>query len=60
MNPTYVRVAIYTVAALAAAAGFGKFDASAGTLTLDLNQIALAVAAGGAVNAAILAKWGKK
>lgn len=60
MNPTYIRVAIYTVAALAAAAGFGRFDAEAGTLTLDLNQIALAVAAGGALNAAILAKWGKK
>lgn len=60
MNPTYVRVAIYTVAALAAAAGFGEFDASAGTLTLNLNEITMAVVAGGALNAAILTKWGKK
>ena len=43
-----------------AAAGLGTFDATAGTLTLNLNDIATAVAGAGAVNAIVFAIWGKK
>lgn len=60
MNAVYVRMALYTIAVMAAAAGFGTFDATAGTLTLNLNEMAAAIAAAGALNGAVFAVWGKK
>lgn len=60
MNPVYVRMALYTLAVMAASAGFGTFDAAAGTLTLNLNEMAAAIAAAGLVNGAVFAVWGKK
>lgn len=60
MNPVYIRMTLYTLAAMAAAIGFGTFDAEAGTLTLDLNQIGLALGGAGLVNGAIFAAFGKK
>ena len=60
MNPVYIRVALYVVSSMAAAGGFGTFDPEAGTLTLNLDELALAVGAGGAVSAAVFAIWGKK
>lgn len=56
----YIRLAVYAVAGLVAAAGFGTFDAEAGTLTLNLNEIVMALAAGGAISGAVFAKWGKR
>lgn len=60
MNPVYVRMAVYTVAAMVAALGFGTFNADAGTLTLDLNQIGLALAGAGVLNGALFTAFGKK
>jgi hypothetical protein len=60
MNHVWVRLALYTLATGAAAMGFGHFDAEAGTLTLNLNEIAMAVAGAGIFNAAVFAKWGVK
>ena len=60
MNPTYIRVAVYTLTAMAASAGLGTFDAEAGTLPLNLNEIATALAGAGVLNGAVFAIWGKK
>lgn len=60
MNPVYIRVALYVFSSMAAAAGFGTFDAEAGTLTLNLNEVAMALGAGGALSAAIFGIWGTK
>lgn len=55
-----VRMVIYTVAAFVAAMGFGAFDAEAGTLTLNLGEIAAAVGGAGILNAAVVSIWGKR
>lgn len=60
MNPVYIRLAVYALAGIIAAAGFGTFNPEAGTLTLDLNQIALAVPAALIFVGAVFAKWGTK
>lgn len=60
MNPVYIRVALYVVSSMAAAGGFGTFDPEAGTLTLRLDDVAMALGAGGAISAAVFAVWGKK
>jgi hypothetical protein len=60
VNPTYIRVALYVLSGMAAAAGFGTFDAEAGTLTLNLNEMALALAASSVVSGVIFGIWGKK
>jgi hypothetical protein len=60
VNPVYIRIALYTLATAATAAGLGTFDAEAGTLTLNLNDIAAAIAGAGFVNGAVFAIWGKK
>lgn len=60
MNSVYIRMALYTLAVMAASAGFGSFDATAGTLTLNLNEMAAAIAAAGVLNGAVFAVWGKK
>lgn len=56
----YLRMAVYTVAALAASAGVGTYDAQAQTLTLHLDEIVIALTGAGAINWGILALWGKK
>lgn len=60
MNPVYIRVAIFTMAPVVAALGFGSFDAEARTLTLDLDELVMAVSGASVLNGAIFAKWGKK
>ena len=60
MNPVYIRVVLYALAGFIASAGFGTFDQEAGTLTLDVDQLALAVPAALAFAGGVFAKWGKK
>lgn len=60
VNAVYIRMLLYTVAAVVAAVGFGTFDAAKGTLTLNLNEIALAISAAAAANGFVFWKWGKK
>lgn len=60
MNAVYIRVALYMLAAPLAAAGLGTFDPTTGTLTLDLNQLALVLSGSSALTAAVFAVWGKK
>lgn len=60
MNHLPIRMMLYTVAALAAAAGFGTFDPVAGTLTLDMNEIAMSLAAAATVNGLVFWRWGVK
>lgn len=60
MNSLTFRMILYTVATMAAAAGFGTFDAEAGTLTLNLNEIAASLAAAGGLNALVVWIWGTK
>lgn len=60
MNPVYIRMAIYSIAAMFAAAGLGVFDPAAGTLTLHLDDIGMAVAGAGLLNGAVFSLWGKK
>lgn len=60
MNPVYVRVLFYALAGILASAGFGTFDAEAGTLTLNLDQIGMAAGAALAAAGAVFAKWGTK
>lgn len=56
----WARMALYTVAAMLTAAGVGQFDPAAGTLTLQLDDIAAALAGAGVVNAIVLRIWGKR
>ena len=62
MKGLSLRMVLYTLAAMIAAFGFGDFNAETGdlALSLNMNQIAMALGAGGAVNAAIVGIWGKK
>lgn len=60
MNAVYIRMALYSVAAMLAALGLGVFDPTTGTLTLDLNDIAMALGGAGVVNGLIFSAWGKK
>lgn len=60
MNPVYIRVAFYALAGFVAAVGFGTFDAEAGTLTLDLDDLSAAVAASSFLSAVVFGLWGKK
>lgn len=60
MNAVYIRLALYSIAGLVAASGLGTFDAAAGTLTLQLDDLAAATAASGFLTAAVFAVWGKK
>lgn len=60
MNPVYIRLALYTLAGSLAALGVGTFDAEAGTLTLDLNQMATVLAGSSVVTGVVFAIWGKK
>lgn len=60
MTALPIRMVLYTVAVMAAAAGFGTFDAEAGTLTLNLNEIAASLAAAGGLNAFVVWIWGTK
>jgi hypothetical protein len=60
MNPVFIRMVLYTVAMGLVAAGFGTFDAAAGTLTLKLDDIAVALAGAGVLNGLVFWKWGKK
>lgn len=55
----FIRMAIYTLAAMAAAMGFGELDHATGKLTLDLEQIAVALASAGVINSAVVWLWGK-
>lgn len=60
MNPVYIRLALYTLAGSMAALGVGNFDAASGTLTLDLNQMAIVLAGSSFVTGLVFAIWGKK
>lgn len=60
MNPVYIRMALYTLAGLVTAAGVGTFDAARGTLTFNLDDLALIVAGSGFINGVVFALWGKK
>lgn len=60
MNAVYIRLALYSVAGLVAATGLGTFDAVAGTLTLQLDDLAAALAASSLVTGIVFAVWGKK
>lgn len=60
MNPVYVRVLFYALAGIVASAGFGTFDAEAGTLTLNLDQLGAASAVAVGAAGAVFAKWGTK
>lgn len=60
MNPVYIRLALYSLAGLAAAAGLGTFDPAAGTLTLQLDDLAAAIGASSVLTGVIFAIWGKK
>lgn len=59
-DPVYARIAVYGAAPMIAAAGFGTYDAEAGTLLLDLDQFVTALAVGGSVALNVFQKWGKK
>jgi len=60
MNPVYLRLAFYSVSALLAAIGLAKFDAQAGTLTLNIDTVSSAIAGALAANMAVFKIWGKK
>lgn len=60
MNPVYIRLVLYSLAGLVTATGLGTFDAATGTLTLQLDDIAVAVAASGVLTVGVFSVWGKK
>lgn len=60
MNPVYLRLAFYSIAAIVAGAGLGDFDPTTGTLTMNLNDLAVALGGAGVLNLAVLHVWGKK
>lgn len=60
MNPVYLRMILYSIAATIAAAGLGVFDPAAGTLTLHLDDIGMAIAGAGLLNGVVFGVWGKK
>lgn len=60
MNPVYIRMVLYTLAGLLTAAGVGTFDATRGTLTFNLDDLAIIIAGSGLINGVVFAIWGKK
>lgn len=60
MNPVYIRLIAYSIGGMIAAMGLGTFDPEAGTLTLQLDEIAQAVGTSSVATAIIFALWGKK
>lgn len=60
MNTVYIRMALYIIAAPAAAIGFGVFDPVSGTLTLRMDDIAATLAASASLSGIVFSLWGKK
>ena len=60
MNPVYIRMVIYFIAPIIAMVPGVTYDASAQTVILDLNTIALGIAGSAAFTGAVFAKWGNK
>ena len=60
MNAVWIRMVLYTIAPVAASFGFGIFDAEAGTLTLNLNELSIALGASALFNGAVFKIWGVK
>lgn len=60
MNPVYIRMLLYVLAPLAALAPGVVYSHDAGTLTIDLEVIAMSLPAALAAVTGVFAKWGKK
>lgn len=59
-NPVYARLLAYVALPAIAAAGFGTYDAEAGTLLLTQEDVFMAATLGGSIALNVFQKWGKK
>lgn len=56
----YIRMALYLLGPLLVAFGIGSFDADAGTITINIEQAAVALTVALSALLGVFGKWGKK